>query len=125
MRNPESFLAALPSKAFAYRNWHPLQGSRRVTTPRPFDTVREVDGVDSSTAPSNSNSAPRQCQMNLPTPTCSIKRGYWDRRGNHLTPEGYIVFPPPSMRYPEDLRMYLFENEQKGINLTVGCLLRM
>jgi hypothetical protein len=46
-----------------------------------------------------------------PTPTGSVRRGYWNRRGDHLTPNGYIVFPPPKMQYPEELRMYPFENQ--------------
>ena len=46
-----------------------------------------------------------------PTPTGSVRRGYWNRRGDHLTPHGYIVFPPPSMQYPGELRTYPFENE--------------
>jgi hypothetical protein len=46
-----------------------------------------------------------------PTPTGSVRRGYLNRRGDHLTPDGYVTFPPPSMQYPEELRMYLFENE--------------
>jgi hypothetical protein len=46
-----------------------------------------------------------------PTPTGLVRHGYWNRRGDHLTPDGYIVFPPPSMQYPEELRMYPFENE--------------
>ncbi|KIM38387.1 hypothetical protein M413DRAFT_30219 [Hebeloma cylindrosporum] len=46
-----------------------------------------------------------------PTPTGLVRRGYWNRRGDHLTSDGYIVYPPPRMQYPEELRMYPFENE--------------
>jgi hypothetical protein len=46
-----------------------------------------------------------------PTPTGSVRRGYWNRRGDHLTPYGYVVFPPLSMHYPEELRKYPFEHE--------------
>ena len=46
-----------------------------------------------------------------PAPTGSVRRGYWNHRGDHLTPDGYIVFPPPHMLYPEELSMYPFENE--------------
>jgi len=46
-----------------------------------------------------------------PAPTGLVRRGYWNRRGDHLTPDGYVVFPPPRMQYPEELRMYPFENE--------------
>jgi hypothetical protein len=54
----------------------------------------------------NSSSAQR-----TPTPTGSVRHGYWNRRGDHLTPDGYVVFPPPRMQYPEELRMYPFENQ--------------
>ena len=49
--------------------------------------------------------------QHTPTPTGPVRRGYWNRRGDHLTPDGHIVFPPPNMQYPEELRMYPFENE--------------
>jgi len=60
----------------------------------------------SSFAASSSSSA-----HHPPTPTGLVRRGYWNRRGDHLTPDGYVVFPPLSMQYPEELRMYPFENE--------------
>ena len=59
-----------------------------------------------SFASSNSSSA-----HHPPTPTGPVRRGYWNRRGDHLTPDGYVVFPPSSMQYPAELRMYPFENE--------------
>ena len=59
-----------------------------------------------SFAASSSSSA-----HHLPTPTGSVRRGYWNRRGDHLTPDGYIVIPPLNMQYPEELRIYPFENE--------------
>jgi hypothetical protein len=43
-------------------------------------------------------------------PTGSVRRGYWNHRGDHLTPDGYLVFPPPYMLYPEELSMYPFED---------------
>ncbi|KIM38386.1 hypothetical protein M413DRAFT_245421 [Hebeloma cylindrosporum] len=55
----------------------------------------------------NSNSTPRQ----LPTPPGLVRRGYWNRRGDHLTPDGCIVYPPLGMQYPEELKMYPFEDE--------------
>jgi hypothetical protein len=39
------------------------------------------------------------------------RHGYWNRRGDHLTPTGYLVYAPPHLAYPDDLRMYPPESE--------------
>ena len=49
--------------------------------------------------------------QHLQTPTGLVRRGYWNHRGDHLTPDGYLVFPPPYMLYPGELSTYPFENE--------------
>jgi len=63
-----------------------------------------------STASPSPNSTPRQQSMKLPDSTGSVRRGYWNCRGDHLTPEGYLVFAPPNMQYPDDLKTYPLEN---------------
>lgn len=46
----------------------------------------------------------------MPPPPGAIKRrrrvGYWNRRGDHCTKEGYIVYAPPDKAYPEELKDY-------------------
>ncbi|KDR68462.1 hypothetical protein GALMADRAFT_231427 [Galerina marginata CBS 339.88] len=34
------------------------------------------------------------------------RHGYWNQRGDHLTPNGYIVYAPPDRAYPDDLKTY-------------------
>jgi hypothetical protein len=57
------------------------------------------------------NSSASLLNFNLAQRAPTIRRGYWNRRGDHLTPDGYLVFPPPKMQYPEELRSYPFENQ--------------
>jgi hypothetical protein len=82
-----------------------------LTALRSFDTAHNVAGPSRSTASSKSGLNPRQRPRKLPALPYSVRRGYWNRRGDHLTPDGYIVFPPPSRQYPEELRMYPSENQ--------------
>jgi len=46
----------------------------------------------------------------MPPPPGTIKRwrrvGYWNRRGDHCTKEGYIVYAPPDKAHPEELKDY-------------------
>ncbi|KAF5380157.1 hypothetical protein D9615_006140 [Tricholomella constricta] len=46
----------------------------------------------------------------MPPPPGAMKRwrrvGYWNRRGDHCTKEGYIVYAPPDKTYPDDLKDY-------------------
>ena len=69
-------------------------------------SVFATQTLKGSFASSNSSSAHQP-----PTPTGLVRRGYWNRRGDHLTPDGYVVIPPLSMQHPEELRMYPLENE--------------
>ncbi|KAF9441813.1 hypothetical protein P691DRAFT_790616 [Macrolepiota fuliginosa MF-IS2] len=34
------------------------------------------------------------------------RKGFWNRRGDHVTPEGYIIYAPHDMVYPPDLEEY-------------------
>lgn len=38
--------------------------------------------------------------------TTRFRKGYWNRRGDHLTLDGYIVFAPPQFQNPPELREY-------------------
>ena len=40
-----------------------------------------------------------------------IRRGYWNRRGDHLTKEGYLVYAPADKAYPPELITYPPETE--------------
>ncbi|GLB39288.1 hypothetical protein LshimejAT787_0604500 [Lyophyllum shimeji] len=46
----------------------------------------------------------------MPPPPGAVKRcrrvGYWNRRGDHVTKEGYIVYAPPDQAFPEELKDY-------------------
>ncbi|KAF8056712.1 hypothetical protein FPV67DRAFT_1658315 [Lyophyllum atratum] len=46
----------------------------------------------------------------MPPPPGAMKRwrrvGYWNRRGDHCTKEGYIVYAPHEKSYPEELKDY-------------------
>ncbi|KAF9456876.1 hypothetical protein BDZ94DRAFT_1292664 [Collybia nuda] len=35
-----------------------------------------------------------------------VRKGFWNRRGDHLTTTGYIVYAPPDQADPEDLKDY-------------------
>lgn len=35
-----------------------------------------------------------------------LRKGFWNRRGDHLTTTGYIVYAPPNMADPEELKDY-------------------
>jgi len=85
------FFATQAPKRSAPKNPYPLQNSHF---------------PNNSASMLNFNMAQR-----TPTPTGFIRRGYWNRRGDHLTRDGYVVFPPPSMQYPEELRTYPFETQ--------------
>ena len=53
---------------------------------------------------------PRQMS---PPPSYSVvvRHGYWNRRGDHLLPDGHIVLAPEDKAYPRDLHTYPAEKE--------------
>ena len=78
--------------------------------------------------PPNSSSSPvtstshghsrRNTNIFIPPPTpppksydIRIRRGYWNRRGDHLTKEGYLVYAPADKAYPPELITYPPETE--------------
>ena len=40
-----------------------------------------------------------------------IRKGFWNRRGDHLTEDGFIVYAPPYQVYPRDLQDYPSESD--------------
>lgn len=62
--------------------------------------------------------------VKLVAPTRSVRRGYWNRRGDHLTSDGYLVFPPPSMQYPDDLKTYPKQGYRNHIGLYISHIRR-
>ena len=60
----------------------------------------------------------RNVNIFIPPPTpppasydIRIRRGYWNRRGDHLTKEGYLVYAPTDKAYPSELITYPPETE--------------
>ncbi|KAK0232419.1 hypothetical protein EDD85DRAFT_775196 [Armillaria nabsnona] len=58
---------------------------------------------------------PREFQYSLPpprqkTPPKTYKKkarmGFWNRRGDHLTPDGHVVYAPPHLSHPAELKNY-------------------
>ena len=97
---PKGLMPKIESSLLAAQT---LKDSAANNDPHPFQS--------SHLSSSSSTSTLRQRYTQPPDPTGLVRRGYWNRRGDHLTPDGYLVFPPPRMQYPEELRMYPFENE--------------
>lgn len=62
--------------------------------------------------------------VKLVVPTRSVRRGYWNRRGDHLTSDGHLVFPPPSMQYPDDLKTYPKQGYRNHIGLYISYIRR-
>ena len=48
-----------------------------------------------SSPPNHPRSTPRKC-----------RKGFWNRRGDHVTPDGYVVYAPGPLVYPKDLDDY-------------------
>ncbi|KAF9041186.1 hypothetical protein BJ165DRAFT_270002 [Panaeolus papilionaceus] len=35
-----------------------------------------------------------------------VRRGFWNRRGDHLTEDGYVIYAPDEYKFPEELSTY-------------------
>ncbi|KAG6877558.1 hypothetical protein C0993_006055 [Termitomyces sp. T159_Od127] len=46
--------------------------------------------------------------------------GYWNRRGDHCTDEGYIVFAPPELAFPDELSTYPERDYQDDLGFRVA-----
>lgn len=42
----------------------------------------------------------------LPRRPPRVRRGYWNRRGDHLTPTGFLVYAPQHLAFPDELATY-------------------
>ncbi|KAK0192301.1 hypothetical protein F5146DRAFT_927189, partial [Armillaria mellea] len=58
---------------------------------------------------------PREFQYSLPPPRQrtppktnkkKVRMGFWNRRGDHLTAEGHVVYAPPHRTHPTELKRY-------------------
>ncbi|KAL0958349.1 hypothetical protein HGRIS_000494 [Hohenbuehelia grisea] len=47
-----------------------------------------------------------------------VRKGFWNRRGDHLTRDGYIVYVPQGHSYPDELKDY--PSEQDGYRDELG-----
>ena len=68
------------------------------------------------TTPASHGHSRRNIFIPPPTPPPAsydicIRRGYWNRRGDHLTREGYLVYAPTDKAYPPELITYPPESE--------------
>jgi hypothetical protein len=65
---------------------------------------------------SSTNTSPHAVPAPLRPPR--VRRGYWNRRGDHLTPDGCVVYAPLGMAYPAELAAYPLEEagyrDEKG-----------
>jgi len=117
----ESLSGTQAPQPSALSNSHPLQNSHPqpssfhqipITTASDSDTNTNTDisTTPTSTAITASNHLPSQ----YPEPTSYVQKarnGFWNRRGDHLTSAGCIVYAPPHLAYPPDLQMYPPEDE--------------
>lgn len=75
-------------------------------------------GDSPPTTSSSHGHSRRNINIFIPSPTpppasydIRIRRGYWNRRGDHLTKEGYLVYAPADKAYPPELITYPPETE--------------
>ncbi|KAI6021199.1 hypothetical protein EDC04DRAFT_2732771 [Pisolithus marmoratus] len=56
--------------------------------------------------------------------TRKVRLGYWNKRGDHLTSNSYVVYAPPNRAYPPELRDYPDERrgyqDHRGVFVPVG-----
>ncbi|KXN84111.1 hypothetical protein AN958_00436 [Leucoagaricus sp. SymC.cos] len=79
-----------PKRKSSTSNTHSHFPPSSTPTPTPSSTSHK-----SSPSSFTSKSGPR-CR----------RKGYWNRRGDHVTRDGYVVYCPPDMVYPRDLDDY-------------------
>ena len=106
-RSPSPRRRVRPPSAHASPVRHGSSDSLNITPPN----------TSPLTSASHSHSR-RNTNIFIPSPTpppasydIRIRRGYWNRRGDHLTKEGYLVYAPTDKAYPAELITYPPENE--------------
>ena len=74
--------------------------------PRQSDYYSTASG--SSSAPPSASISPTPTR---PSPRNRRRKGFWNRRGDHLTSTGKIVYAPEDRAYPDELRNYPHERD--------------
>ena len=109
----------LPSPVSPSRPSHSHSPPSHTTTDNTHHTNNTT--TTNTTAPSTTGPRPVKPRLTyIPNPTPpagalpahltsrirSVRAGFWNRRGDHLTHDGYVVYAPTSMAYPADLADY-------------------
>ncbi|KAL0057122.1 hypothetical protein AAF712_016253, partial [Marasmius tenuissimus] len=94
----------------------PRTHNRESSLPKnPHPSTSRYQSVDTHTRPSNGLAANNPYdwrpdhtgQGHNPNPYRSlVRQGYWNKRGDHLTPSGHVVYAPPDRAYPHELASY-------------------
>jgi hypothetical protein len=113
-----SSLSAIPETSPSPASLSSLRPSSRHTSPAATSHERHV------TPPSHLSNPlpapPAEIRHSNPSPQQKsppknyrerFRKGFWNRRGDHLTLGGFIVYAPPSKANPDELRNYPTENE--------------
>jgi hypothetical protein len=70
-----------------------------------------------TTSPGDSLSAPSMALLQgLPQVKRRVRCGFWNQYGDHLTDDGLIVEPPYLHAFPEELRDYPLDEDEKFMN---------
>ncbi|KAJ2915129.1 hypothetical protein MD484_g5285, partial [Candolleomyces efflorescens] len=67
--------------------------------------------ASSSTSTPNHTGPGLNVPSSGPPPKRQVRKGYWNKRGDHLTQQGYVVYAPPKLAYPVDLANYPLDPE--------------
>ncbi|KAJ3554085.1 hypothetical protein NP233_g12495 [Leucocoprinus birnbaumii] len=100
------------SPAHLYPHSHHLHfdPSQAYSTPeRPATTIptsKPKRKTSTSSHFNGSSSSSSQSSPSKPAKGTRRRKGYWNRRGDHVTSDGYIVYAPGHLVYPQDLDDY-------------------
>ncbi|KAK7033672.1 hypothetical protein VNI00_012672 [Paramarasmius palmivorus] len=104
----------LPSAMARNELTRPLDLTARHFEPQqknlPSKPSQEKHATSHSSPSQQSDRHPQRKISRLP-----IRRGYWNRKGDHLTDTGYIVYAPPGQQYPPELAEYPMEDYKDPI----------
>ena len=111
-----------PVRSASFPDWNPPPNSAPATSSRlsggsgDWHTPPPPHSANSASQRSNPLPAPPQEIRHStipPTQTTPpqhwrerVRKGFWNRRGDHLTMSGYVVYAPPEKAYPPELRNY-------------------
>ncbi|KAF4616335.1 hypothetical protein D9613_008632 [Agrocybe pediades] len=112
------------STATATASSHPTTTSTSASTTTPSTTITSPATSTTNANSKLANPLPAPPQLVQRPPILPVQRtpppkwrervryGFWNRRGDHLTPDGYIVYAPVERAYPQDLQNH--PKEQDG-----------